>query len=45
MYASKHTLAHRRGVPPGPQHPGTTSLVTAVTYKKGDRWGKMDRGR
>ena len=49
MYARTHTLAHththRRGVPSGPQHPGTTSLVTAVTDKTEgwvggqSRWG------
>lgn len=40
MCACTHTLAHRRGVPSGPQHPGTTSLVIAVTDKKGLDWGR-----
>lgn len=40
MYACMHTLAYRRGVPSSPQHPGTTSLVTAITDKKGLDWGR-----
>lgn len=30
-----HACTHGGGVPSGPQHPGTTSLVTEVTDKKG----------
>lgn len=42
MHAHEHAHIDRRGVPSGPQHLGTTSLVTPVTDKGGGRW--MGRG-
>lgn len=54
MHPHEHAHIDRRGVPSGPQHLGTTSLVTPVTDKGGEgedgwrgggeRWGDLSSG-